>query len=99
MQRAGSASAAIVIRKFSAEIPAKTVVFAGPGNNGGDGWVFAAAMAKAGHPVEVVEVVPAKSPDAAAERSAALKGSGVKVNTKPAHARLAIHDMLATGSA
>src|SRR5438105_14444527 len=98
MQRAGSASAAIVIRKFSAEFLAKTAVFTGPGNNGGDGWVFAAAMAKGGHPVEVVEVVPAKSPDAAAERSAAVKVSGVSVVPKAGEARLVIDALLGTGS-
>jgi hydroxyethylthiazole kinase-like uncharacterized protein yjeF len=50
MQRAGQACAH-AIRRLSAG--AEVLVLCGPGNNGGDGYVIAATLAAAGHPVRV----------------------------------------------
>src|SRR5438128_10757057 len=75
MQRAGNAAAAEIMRRFGDRLGDGAVVFAGPGNNGGDGWVVAAALADADVRVTVVEAGeadPRKSPDAVAERAAAL---------------------------
>ena len=50
MKRAGGAVADAVKNGFT---PVRTVVLAGPGNNGGDGFVAARQLALAGWPVEV----------------------------------------------
>ncbi len=72
MQRAGAAAAAEIGRRFSTQLPAGVVIAAGPGNNGGDGWVVAAALHAVGVPVRVVECEDARTEDAQAERAAAL---------------------------
>ncbi|MGI4731566.1 MAG: NAD(P)H-hydrate dehydratase [Janthinobacterium lividum] len=50
MDRAGQ-GVATAVRRLAAG--AETLVLCGPGNNGGDGWVAAAALAAAGHRVRV----------------------------------------------
>ncbi|GAC1419171.1 MAG: bifunctional ADP-dependent NAD(P)H-hydrate dehydratase/NAD(P)H-hydrate epimerase [Gemmatimonadaceae bacterium] len=75
MQRAGTAAAAEISRRYAARLRNGTVVFTGPGNNGGDGWAVAGILARDGVEVVVVEVEKAsraKSPDAVAEREAAI---------------------------
>jgi NAD(P)H-hydrate epimerase len=71
MERAGAAAAAEIVRTFGDEIARGVAVFAGPGNNGGDAWVVAAALAAVGVPVRVVEVADAKTDDARGERQLA----------------------------
>ena len=71
MQRAGSAAAAEIVRHFGDRLTRGVAVFAGKGNNGGDAWVVAAALAAVGVSVRVVEVGDAKTPDARAERDLA----------------------------
>ena len=75
MRRAGTAAAEEISRRYSERLRNGAVVFTGPGNNGGDGWVVAGALAQTGVEVTVIEVAkatPAKSPDAVAEREAAI---------------------------
>lgn len=70
MVRAGEAVAAAALRHFPGTL--RFVVLAGPGNNGGDGYVAASALARAGAPVALYSAVDAATlkGDAARARSA-----------------------------
>lgn len=50
MQNAGEAVARVIMQSWA---PRKTAVLCGPGNNGGDGWIIAQCLSKAGWPVSV----------------------------------------------
>ena len=65
MERAGCAAANFVRERFG---PGRVLVCAGPGNNGGDGFVMARELARAGVPVSILfDSDPARLPaDAAA---------------------------------
>src|SRR4051812_39100736 len=80
MQRAGNASADEIARRYAARLKSGALIFTGSGNNGGDGWVVAAGLAKSGVDVTVVEAVEARSPEAVAERTAALGSIGKVVS-------------------
>ena len=74
MESAGRATAGVIGREFGSELSQGVIVAAGPGNNGGDGWVVARALQALGVPVWVVEVDRERSPDCEANRKLALIG-------------------------
>ncbi|MBE0593005.1 MAG: hypothetical protein IH616_11465, partial [Gemmatimonadales bacterium] len=63
MEAAGRAIAAVAAREYPDPIRAGVIVAAGPGNNGGDGWVAARALEALGIPVWVAEIDRERSPD------------------------------------
>lgn len=97
MERAGTGAADAIARRYPEQLRQGAVVFTGPGNNGGDGWVVAGCLARDGVKVTVVEVVAAKSPDALAWKKAAID-SVVVADTAPDEAGVVIDALLGTGS-
>ncbi len=71
MQRAGAAAAGEIVRLVRGARTDSVVIYAGSGNNGGDGWVVARALAAAGVRVQVVTVGETRTADARAERELA----------------------------
>lgn len=72
MQRAGERAADVIVEEFPHEVEQGIAVYAGPGNNGGDAWVVARALAAQGLRVHVNEVEPPRTDDARAMKAAAL---------------------------
>lgn len=101
MERAGNAAAREIARRFPERVRSGVAVFTGSGNNGGDGWVVAGALARDGADVHVVEAgsaTPEKAPDAFAMRAAAL--DSVDIGRTPGEDRALIVDaLLGTGFA
>lgn len=62
MENAGRAAAAVLTARYGAAMGRGTLIAAGPGNNGGDGWVIARTLHQLGWPVWVVPVAGNTSP-------------------------------------
>jgi len=71
MQAAGRAVARAAIAAFR---PCRTLVLAGPGNNGGDGYVAARLLEQAGWPVAVAALAPPHAGSDAAAAAARWRG-------------------------
>ncbi|MEA2761994.1 MAG: ADP-dependent NAD(P)H-hydrate dehydratase / NAD(P)H-hydrate epimerase [Gemmatimonadaceae bacterium] len=101
MQRAGTAAAAEIARRYADRLRGGAFVFTGPGNNGGDGWVVAGLLARSGIEVTVVEVVEANTPDAIAEKRAAADAVKTVSGSAAAEldgAQIVIDALLGTGA-
>jgi len=97
MERAGKSAAGEILRRYPEQLRDGAVVFTGPGNNGGDGWVVAGCLAHEGVKVTVVEVVAPKSADAVARKMASIDSVTVADNA-PDQATIVIDALLGTGS-
>ena len=97
MDRAGTGAAGEILRRYPEQLRAGATVFTGPGNNGGDGWVVAGRLARDGVQVTVVEVVPARSPDAVAWKKATIDSVVISEST-PNDAGVVVDALLGTGS-
>ena len=78
MEAAGRAAADVIVSRCGTQAARGVAVYVGAGNNGGDGYVAAAALAGRGIPVLVIEVDEPKTDDAKRAR-AELPASGVTV--------------------
>jgi ADP-dependent NAD(P)H-hydrate dehydratase / NAD(P)H-hydrate epimerase len=78
METAGRAVARLAVERFRTAVGQGTLIACGPGNNGGDGWVAARTLHRAGWPVWVTEsALPGDG--IAAEARAAAVADGVRV--------------------
>jgi ADP-dependent NAD(P)H-hydrate dehydratase / NAD(P)H-hydrate epimerase len=96
MRRAGSAAARMIQQECGDRLHGGVYVATGPGNNGGDGWIVAGLLARAGVPVHVAELVEARSADAIAARDAA--GAHVQRTSEWSGESVVIDALLGTGS-
>jgi hydroxyethylthiazole kinase-like uncharacterized protein yjeF len=93
MERAGQAVADVIRRRY-ARCP--TVIWCGPGDNGGDGYVIARYLQRRGWPVRVEALAPPVSPSArwAAER---WKGGTGPLVSEPGSAALFVDCLFGAG--
>ena len=105
MQRAGAAAAGEIALRYRDRLDGGALVLAGPGNNGGDAWVVARALAVAGVRVRVIEPLAAKTRDARAERALALEVLGTEAISGDAPSesatgseRIVVDGLLGTGA-
>lgn len=96
MQAAGHATARALLARYGDDARRGVAVYAGTGNNGGDAWVIAGALARAGVPVRVHTLGEPRTPDALAEREAARPavGSGAPAGTEG----VVVDGLLGTGA-
>lgn len=76
MERAGAATVSAIVARWS---PRPVLVLAGPGNNGGDGFVIGRLLRDAGWPVRLVAVTPTERLKGAAAIAAARWGGPVEL--------------------
>jgi hydroxyethylthiazole kinase-like uncharacterized protein yjeF len=98
MQRAGAATAAEIALRCRPRLRAGALILAGPGNNGGDAWVVARALADTGVRVRVSEPVEATTPDAIAERDLARPLVEITPNATYEGEGIVVDGLLGTGS-
>ena len=104
MQRAGATAAEEISRRYGDRMRDGAIVFTGPGNNGGDGWVVAGLLARSGIDVTVVEPIEAKTPDAITEKGSAIDAVKCvreitpRSSEKRTEVRVVIDALLGTGA-
>lgn len=96
MKRAGDAAAAVIADRCRLPDSGATV-FAGTGNNGGDGWVVAGALKSRGIECRVIPHGDLRSEEARKARGSAL-ACGVVESTSAADHSLTVDAILGTGS-
>jgi NAD(P)H-hydrate epimerase len=103
MQRAGAGAAAEIMRAYAGQLSHGVHICCGPGNNGGDGWVVARALAAAGVSVSVAASGDARTDDARAERALAephvrVLASAGTPDASEVHAGIIVDALLGTGA-
>ncbi|MCA3273889.1 MAG: NAD(P)H-hydrate dehydratase [Roseomonas sp.] len=95
MEAAGRAVARAIRARFR---PCRTIVLAGPGNNGGDGYVAARYLEQAGWPVAVAALAPPSPGTAAAAAAARWHGPMAAFNeAEVARAGLVVDALFGAG--
>jgi ADP-dependent NAD(P)H-hydrate dehydratase / NAD(P)H-hydrate epimerase len=95
MERAGEAAAQIIRERYASRLAEGVRILAGPGNNGGDGWVVARHLAEQGIAVCVEAVAEPKTEDARTMRD---RAAGRLTSHGAADARVVVDALLGTGA-
>jgi NAD(P)H-hydrate epimerase len=95
MLQAGTAAASWLLRECAAQLSHGVALLAGSGNNGGDAYIVAAQLARAGIAVRLHASAPPRTPDA--QRAAQLAMPYLVFGAPTGHERLVIDGLLGTG--
>ena len=98
MRRAGEAAAELIVARYPERLGRGVVVFAGQGNNGGDGWVVAASLVRRGIRCRVASTGEQKSEHARHARNTALASGASESALAAGDEALFIDALLGTGS-
>jgi hydroxyethylthiazole kinase-like uncharacterized protein yjeF len=96
MRAAGERTAQLLLRRIPELRERGAVVFAGAGNNGGDAWVVAGVLARAGCPVSVQVIGEARSADA--QRARAEAGPALADASPSKWPAVVVDGLLGTGA-
>ncbi|MBK9407770.1 MAG: NAD(P)H-hydrate dehydratase [Gemmatimonadetes bacterium] len=96
MRRAGAGAARVILDRFAPARGRRALVCCGPGNNGGDGWIVAAELARAGMLVHVEQVLEPRTTDATTAREDALPF--VALGTPASPPDVVVDALLGTGA-
>ncbi len=97
MTNAGRAVVRAIVRRFR---PCRTLVLAGPGNNGGDGYVAARLLQQLGWPVALAALAPPRAGSDAADAAAMWHGPSAQFSAAAAdRAELVIDAVFGAGLA
>src|SRR5215216_633598 len=98
MRRAGHAASMVIAKRYEKPARAGVLVFTGPGNNGGDGWVVAEHLARSDFAVSVVEVGTLRSDESIAARDAAMQTGKIRLGHAAHGEHLIVDALLGTGA-
>lgn len=96
MRRAGEETAALILRRYPEVQASGAVVYAGAGNNGGDAYVVAGALARARCPVTVIASAPPATAEATRARDAAA--ASIAEVSDPARPAVVVDGLLGIGA-
>ncbi|HUF30819.1 MAG TPA: NAD(P)H-hydrate dehydratase [Gemmatimonadaceae bacterium] len=95
MERAGAAATSIILARYRRLLAGGVRILAGPGNNGGDGWVVARLLAQQGVAVAVESIGDPRTAEAQAMRD---RAAGCITSDRLDGAPVIVDALLGTGS-